>query len=427
MRFLLWRPLRYALSLLLPIALAAACVGCTAEPDRPSPPAESAPSLPSSPSSPHSPSPPSPPVETDPIRKQVEAMTLKQKVGQMIIAGVAGTEIDEETKSLIALDHVGGFILYKANIESAEQTVRLLNGLKEANGADSAPLLLGVDQEGGRVNRLPATFAAVPSSRDIAKSKDSGKARAVGEAIGETLAALGFNVNFAPVLDIDSNPANPVIGPRSFGPTAAIVSEFGIAEMLGLRSRGVIPVVKHFPGHGDTSVDSHLDLPVVDKTPEQLRRLELVPFADAIRSNAEAVMIAHILLSNIDPEHPASMSSKVIAGLLRDEMGFDGVVITDDMTMGAIVKHYDIGAAAVQSVKAGSDIVLVAHEYAQAKKALAALEKAVQTGDLDREAINRSVERILRLKASYKLDGSLAGPVDLERINTALTGAAGKP
>jgi beta-N-acetylhexosaminidase len=364
--------------------------------------------------------------ERDPLRVKIEEMPLKQKLGQMIIAGLEGTDIDEHTKSLIADDRIGGFILYKPNIESTEQTVALLNGLKEANRSNSVPLLLSVDQEGGRVNRLPSTFAAIPSSRDIGKSGSAQKARAFGESIGEQLRAFGFNMNFAPVLDVDSNPDNPVIGSRSFGSTASVVSSFGIEEMLGLRSKGVVPVVKHFPGHGDTSVDSHLELPVVDKTSEQLRKLELVPFSDAIRSNADAIMIAHILLPKIDPDSPSSMSSKVITGLLRGELGYDGIVMTDDMTMGAIVKHMDVGSAAVRSVKAGSDIILVAHEYGQVKKAIDALVQAAEAGNIPKEQIDRSVYRILSLKERYSLKDTPSGPVDVEKINAALKAAAGK-
>jgi beta-N-acetylhexosaminidase len=371
------------------------------------------------------PAPPQP-IQTDPIKDKIKAMSLEHKLGQMIVAGIDGTSVDEHARSLIADDRIGGFILYKANIDSVEQTVSLLNGLKEANRTNPAPLLLSIDQEGGRVNRLPSSFAAVPSNRDIAKSGDSKKARAVGEAIGEQLHAMGFNVNFAPVLDVDSNPKNPVIGSRSFGSTASVVREFGVEEMLGLRSKQVIPVVKHFPGHGDTSVDSHLDLPVVNKSLDQLRELELIPFSEAIRSNAEAVMIAHILLPQIDPEHPASMSSKTITELLRGEMGYDGIVITDDMTMGAIVQHYDLGAAVVQSVKAGSDIVLVAHDYQLARKALEALEQAAKSGVIPEEQIDRSVYRILSLKEQYRLADNASGPVDVKTINAVLDKATGK-
>lgn len=409
-------PLRFALLGAAMLAFASPVAGCAwrdAPSDRPSdrPPDESA----------------APPVQTDPIRERVAAMSLEEKLGQMLIVGIDGTTVTADAKRLIANDRVGGFILYKPNIESVGQTVELLNGLKRTNReqADAVPLFLSVDQEGGSVSRLPPALKAIPSSRDVAKTGDAARAEAIGGAIGEELAAFGFNVNFAPVLDVDSNPRNPVIGSRSFGPTADVVSSYGIREMHGLQAQRIIPVVKHFPGHGDTSVDSHLDLPVVDKTLDELRRLELIPFADAVRSEADAVMIAHILLPKIDPGMPASMSSRIVTGLLREELGFDGVVVTDDMTMGAITQHYDIGQAAVLAVRAGSDIVLVAHGREQAETVLAALKQAAQSGDLPAETIDRSVYRILSLKERYKLSGDPCGPVDVARLNAAIAAALG--
>ncbi|RKN75982.1 beta-N-acetylhexosaminidase [Paenibacillus ginsengarvi] len=417
------RPIRFASALLLSVLLTAGCTGAkvpsenlqgAASPQETKPPNTQ-------------PETPQKPVPEDPIQKKLGSMTLEQKLGQMVMAGVDGTKMDEQAKSLIANDFIGGFILYKPNIESTAQTATLLNELKEANRGNPAPLLLSVDQEGGKVSRMPGTLVPTPASRDIAKTGDKEKARAIGKAIGAEVRALGFNVDFAPVLDIDSNPNNPVIGNRSFGPTAAIVSSFGLQQMEGLRSERVIPVVKHFPGHGDTSVDSHLELPVVSKTLDQLRKLELVPFADAIRSDADMVMVAHILLPQLDPDHPSSMSPTVIGDLLRKEMGFGGVVITDDMTMGAILKHNDLGEAAVQSVKAGADIVLVAHEYAKAKMVIGALKQAVQSGAITADSIDRSVYRILALKERYKLSDAASGPVNEKEINDKLQKAVGSP
>lgn len=369
---------------------------------------------------------PAPHAASDPIQERLKSMSLDEKLGQLVIAGVNGTKLDTETRSLIEKDRIGGFILYKPNIESVEQTVSFLNELKEANRNNRTPLLLSVDQEGGKVSRLPPPLAALPSSRDIAKSGKPERARSIGEAIGEELRAFGFNVNYAPVLDVDSNPNNPVIASRSFGSSAAIVSSYGIEQMKGLQHKKIIPVVKHFPGHGDTSVDSHLDLPVVNKTAEQLRKLELVPFADAIRAKADSVMIAHIVLPQLDPDVPSSMSSRIITGLLRDELGFDGVVMTDDMTMGAIIKNYNLGKAAVQSFNAGSDIILVAHEYKNARQVLDALKQSVLSGETTVERIDRSVTRILTLKQRYELADEPAGPVDIEKINSAIRQAAGK-
>jgi beta-N-acetylhexosaminidase len=361
-----------------------------------------------------------PPPEQDPIEKQVKSMTLEEKIGQMIIAGVQGTELTEETKSFLSKYKVGGLILYKNNIVSQAQAVQFLNQLKEANREGKVPLFLSVDQEGGKVTRFPAEVIPTPSARDTAKSGSSDRAQQIAAATGKALRAFGFNLNYAPVLDIDSNPKNPVIADRSFGSTASVASEYGIKVMKGLQSAQAIPVIKHFPGHGDTSTDSHLELPVVDKTLEQLRSLELKPFAEAIRSGADAVMTAHILLPKLDPDHPATMSPVIINELLRKELGFNGVVITDDMTMGAIVKHFDIKKAAVQSVLAGADIVLVAHGYDQAGQVFDELVRAAKSGELSMERIDQSVARILRLKEKYKLSDEPVEAADPQKLNEAI-------
>lgn len=358
------------------------------------------------------------PTPVDPVAEAIRGMSLKQKLGQMLIAGVSGTAMDESARKLIADRHIGGFILYKANMASVGQTVELLNDLKEANrNAAGIPLFLSVDQEGGKVSRLPAEITALPASRTIAQTGKKAKARAAGSAMGEQLRAFGFNVNYAPVLDIDSNPNNPVIGSRSFGAKADIVTEYGLEQLEGLQNSGTIGVVKHFPGHGDTSVDSHLELPVVNKTLDQLQKLELLPFSAAVAGNTDAVMVAHILLPRLDPDSPATMSREIIQGLLREDMGFEGVVITDDMTMGAIVEHYALGDAVVRAVQAGSDLILVAHGYDNANAALDALEQAVESGKLNLEQIDESVYRILSLKQRYQLEDQPAGPVDVQALN----------
>ena len=224
-------------------------------------------------------------------------------------------------------------------------------------------------------------------------------------------------MDFAPVLDILSNPKNTVIGDRAFGTDPLSVAEHGIQMMKGIRDEGVIAVVKHFPGHGDTEVDSHYGLPAVTHGMERLEGFELVPFRKALDEDADAVMVAHIVVGSLDPDLPASLSGPVITGLLRDKMGFDGVVITDDMTMGAIMENFDIGDAAVQSILAGSDIILVCHGYDKQKAAMDALKKAVGTGTVDEARIDRSVARILRLKDKYEITDNTLENADVNRIN----------
>lgn len=363
---------------------------------------------------------PAPTEKPDPAAERLEAMTTGELIGQLLLVGIEGDAPSAEADALIRDLKVGGIILYKNNIGSPQNTVSLINSLKEANSGNPVPLFMSVDEEGGRVSRLPDAFGTIPSARDVGKTDDSGLALEMGGLLASRLAAAGFNMDFAPVLDVDSNPANPVIGPRSFGSDASTVSVMGAAVMNGLRQEGVIPVVKHFPGHGDTSVDSHLELPVVDKTADELAELELIPFKAAVSDQAEAVMVAHILLPEIDPDKPASLSPAVIDGMLREELGYDGVVITDDMTMGAIANHHKLGEAAVESVLAGSDIVLVAHGYDNARTVRAALEEAVDNGSLGEERLRQSVYRILALKTAYGLTDEAVPEPQTEKLAEAV-------
>lgn len=368
-------------------------------------------------------SPPSAPMPTpqnDPIRIKIASMPLEEKIGQMILAGIDGTKLDANARRMITEDKIGGIILYAANIASLEGMVSLINSLKQANAGNPAPLLISVDQEGGRVSRLPREFAPIPSSGSVGTKKDPALAEKMGKLLGRELTVAGFNMNFAPVLDINSNPANPIIGPRSFGSSPDQVTKLGIAEMKGLRSEGVIPVAKHFPGHGDTSVDSHLDLPVVDKTPEQLKKLEWVPFEAAVGERAEAVMVAHILFPKLDPDKPASLSEAIIGKLLRRSMGYNGVVMTDDLGMGAIKKHFNLADAAVSTVLAGSDMLLIAHGYENEKLVYDALLNSVKQGVIMESRIDESVYRLLSLKSKYNLQDRAIPVPDLKGLNAEI-------
>ncbi|QMV40354.1 beta-N-acetylhexosaminidase [Cohnella cholangitidis] len=371
----------------------------------PSPSAEPSPSQ-APPASPSSPSEINPSGNVD-INDIISQMTLEQKVGQMLLAGIEGKKIDSSMKKMIAEQHVGGIILYKNNFSDLAGSVRLVNELKQANNGNPAPLFISVDQEGGKVSRLPKEFEAIPNADKVGRTGDPELANEMGVLLSKELNLMGFNINFAPVLDINSNPKNPVIGSRSFGKDADLVSKMGIAVMKGLQEGGTIPVVKHFPGHGDTSVDSHLDLPIVNKSTKQLESLEWVPFRAAIENGTDAVMVAHILFPLIDPDAPASFSKIIIDEQLRGTLGFEGVVITDDMTMGAIADHYGIEEAAVKSVQAGSDILLIAHGYNTEKKVYDKLLQSVRSGQLSESRIDDSVRRILSLKRKYGLSDEL--------------------
>jgi len=356
----------------------------------------------------------------DIIKLQIEEMTLEEKIGQLVLVGMEGYEVNDNIKELIKSYHVGGVILYGKNVEDSIQLLSLINSLKDNNSSNKAPLFISVDEEGGSVSRNPNEVKKLPAARSIGMTEDNALAFESGKLLGQTVKAFGYNMNFAPVLDIDSNPLNPVIGNRSFGQTVDIVSSMGIEALKGIKSEGVIPVIKHFPGHGDTTVDSHIGLPVINHDLKRLNDFEIVPFKDAIDNGADVVMVAHILLSKIDTEYPASMSTMVIGDILRDNLGFDGVVITDDMTMGAITKNYKIGDAALKSLVAGVDILLVGHNYNSQLEVINAIKDGVDSGIISINRIDKSVYRILKLKEEYKLKDKVINDIYFEEINGSI-------
>jgi beta-N-acetylhexosaminidase len=357
----------------------------------------------------------------DAIAERVSRMTLDEKIGQMLIVGFDGYAVNDHIRAMIRNHHVGGIILYGYNVENSSQLLALINTLKRVNSVNEIPLFISVDEEGGRVSRMPAELRRLPTNETIGRRNSEDLSYRIGNVIAEELRAFGFNMNFAPVLDINSNPNNPVIGDRSFGSTPEIVSRLGVQTMIGIRLGGVIPVVKHFPGHGDTSVDSHVGLPSVNHDLNRLRNFEIIPFEQAIRNGADAVMVAHILLNRIDPANPASLSRTVITDILRNSLNFSGVVITDDMTMGAIVQNYDLSNAAVKAVNAGNDIVLVSRGYNNEVEVINALKNAVLNGTISQRRIDESVYRILRLKQKYNVNDNIISSIDINRINNRIS------
>ncbi|MFU0825613.1 beta-N-acetylhexosaminidase [Clostridium sp.] len=355
--------------------------------------------------------------QVDPIEEKINAMTLDEKIGQMFIVGIDGYDLNDNSKSLIEKYKVGGFILFKDNIKNVNQLLSLTNSLKMENSSNKIPLFLSVDEEGGKVTRMPDELKSFPTNKVIGKINDEDFSNKIGKTIASEIKSFGFNMDFAPVLDINNNPKNPVIGSRSFGSNPDVVTKLGIETMKGIQSENVISVVKHFPGHGDTSVDSHIGLPSVNNDLKRLEEFELIPFKNAIENKADAVMIAHILLPKIDEKNPSSMSKTIITDILRNNLKFNGVVITDDMTMGAITKNYDINDAAVKSIKAGSDIVLICHGYDNEIKVINSLKNAVLKGEITEERIDESVYRILKLKEKYDLKDEIIKSVDVEKIN----------
>lgn len=362
---------------------------------------------------------PEPTAASDPIWEQVRALSDEELAGQVLVVGIQGGAPGEDGAALLEEVHPGGIILFSRNVADPEQLSELTNGLKAMNAQEgNLPLFLCVDEEGGRVSRMPEQLADLPAAYDYAQA--GGDSAALGRALAAECAAFGFSVDFAPVLDVWSNPDNTVIGKRAFGTEARAVAAFGPQVAAAMAEGGVIPVGKHFPGHGDTAADSHSELPVVDKSREDLEEGELLPFRAAMEEGLPAVMVGHILLTEIDPVLPSSLSPLVVDGLLRQELGFEGVVFTDDLTMGAVAQGYSLDQAVVLSLRAGCDMALVCHGLDNARAAHGAVLAALRSGELSRERLEKSVYRILSLKAEFGVEDRPVAQPDVEGLNGQL-------
>lgn len=339
--------------------------------------------------------------EKEPIDDKINSMTLDEKIGQMIITGFNGSEYNDDMDRLINEYKVGGVILFARNIEDSNQMIDLTRALQENN--NNLPLFISIDEEGGRVSRLPDDVEKFPSAFTIGLINDQQTAYENGKEIGYTLKRLGINLDYAPVLDIYSNENNTVIGDRAFSTEESIVSTMGIATMEGIEDSDIIPVVKHFPGHGDTEVDSHYGLPIVYKTLEELRNFEFIPFVKAIESGCDVIMVSHIILNEVDSINPASLSKIVISDLLRKDLEFDKVVITDDMSMGAITSIMSIEEACIKSIEVGCDILLLGNAYEEIEQVINSIKLKLYNGEISEEQINKSVKRILELKKKYNM------------------------
>lgn len=324
----------------------------------------------------------------------VEGMTLEEKVGQLIHVGVPGKSMSASIEREFEQFKPGGVILFAINMGPDLQLRSFNKALNDKSiEVSGIPLLISVDQEGGRVVRVTESTLQFPGAMATGQTDNAQLAYESAIVTGNELKAIGFNTIFAPTLDINNNPANPVINTRSFGSTKNRVTEMGLAYAKGLSDSNTLGTIKHFPGHGDTNVDSHHDLPVIKKSISQLKEFELVPFEKAIRAGAEGVMTTHILFPEIDSRHPATLSEKIINDLLRNDYGFDGLVFTDAMEMKAIADRYPQGRAAVLAIKAGVDVILLTAQTDNTRKSYFAILKAVQSGEITEQRIELSVKR----------------------------------
>ena len=331
--------------------------------------------------------------------------SLRRDIGQLLIGSFPGTTISPELRSLTREFPLGGVILFSRNVEAPEQVAELSHGAQAL--ADELPVWVSVDQEGGRVARLRAPFTEWPPMAVLGRCGDAALATRFAAALAAELRAVGVTLDYAPVLDIHTNPKNPVIGDRAFSEKAEDVARIGVAVIRGLQDNGVAACGKHFPGHGDTSVDSHLDLPLVEHPPDRIRRVEFVPFREAVKAEVAFMMTAHVLIPSLDEEKPATLSPRVVQALLREELGYRGVILSDDLEMKAVAKTWSVPDSAVQAIAAGCDGVLVCSGDVEVQAAtLEALVHAVEDGRIPYKRFEDALTRQRRAKERF-----LAAPV----------------
>jgi len=355
---------------------------------------------------------PQPPIEAGGLHRQNErieallaTLTLRQKIGQRFMTGFPGKRVGERSLKLVREGYVGGLLLTRGNIQNRSQIRELTAALQDAARENSPAigLFIAIDQEGGRVSRLDldnVTRFAAPYY--WTEYRDPWYVESIAYIAGREALALGCNMNFAPVLDLYALPDDSVIGDRSMGPNPFQVGEQGVFYLYGARRAGIAAVVKHFPGHGRTNVDSHRQLPVVEADEGELWKRDLIPFQLAIDHDVEAVMTAHLLLPRLDPDYPVTLSESILRGLLRGRLGFDGVVVTDDIEMGALRNSYSPVAILEHSIRAGVDLVLGTGGL-DTLELIREVEALVEKGILSEELIDEGVRRILRLKLRYGL------------------------
>jgi beta-N-acetylhexosaminidase len=331
---------------------------------------------------------------------------LEKQAASLFTVGFYGKTVTDDLRGLLARG-VGGVIYFARNVGAPAEVLELNREIKQVA---ARPLVLAVDQEGGQVARLRQGFTELPPMRAVGAAGSASLARELGGLIGRELRAVGFDMNYAPVLDIDTNPANPIIAARSFGRTPELVTELGLALAAGLQGAGVAACGKHFPGHGDTSQDSHLELPRLPHAMERLERVELAPFRAAAQAGIASFMTAHVIFEAVDAKYPATMSRAVLTGILREKLGYDGMVVTDDVEMKAIADNYGVEEAVLLGLAAGVDHFLCCHTAELAHRAIDAIVHAVESGKLSQAIIDSAARRFGSVRARFAQPiGSAAG------------------
>ena len=345
-------------------------------------------------------------------------LTLEEKIGQMVMLGMDTNYITENMKTMITEYKIGGVLLYRKKSTTYQDMLKLIADLKELNKNNKVPLFIAIDQEGGRVNRFPNEIENLPPASKLAASND---VSIVTKSTKITSKSLGFNLNFAPVLDIQRFDDNHAIGNRCYGKNKADVVKFAISAMKEFQKQGIVPVVKHFPGHGTTNIDSHFFLPITNSKMQDLENEDVFPFLQAIKDGADALLVSHILLRKEAGIFPSSLSRKIIVKYLRKKYRFRGLIITDSLKMSAIKLIYGQARSVKRAFYVGNDIILFRFNPKTEKKALDKVLKATKNGKIRERQINRSVNRILKIKEKYNIsDETMPDKINIEKVNVEI-------
>lgn len=350
----------------------------------------------------------------------IEELTLEEKIGQLFMIELEEGKITNKTIEMIQKYKIGGFILYSKDYQNYEEMLEIVNQLKEINKENKIPLWIAIDQEGGRVNRMPREITPLKNAFEIAKTKDIELVRKSGEIIGKMLKQTGINMNFAPVLDIKRFKDIHAIGNRCYGENAQEVETYGIEVMKEIQKQGVVSVIKHFPGHGRTKKDSHFFLPTITTKQEELQKTDMHVFQSAIEQGADAIMVGHIKIKDIDKKYPATLSKKILYEKLRMEWDYKGLITTDDIKMFAIRKRYSMIKAVQYAVLAGNNMILLGLPYQKIIKLMQKVDDKVSKLKIPIGYLNKSIATTLEMKKKYELIDQKSRGIDIKQINNEI-------
>lgn len=344
---------------------------------------------------------------------------VRRRIGQLLIAGFNGLVLPQELRSIAREFGLGGVILFARNVDDPEQVAEV--AFDASRLTPDLPPWVSVDQEGGRVARLKSPFTEWPPMATLGRAGDAALAERFARALAAELKAVGITLDYAPVLDVHTNPKNPVIGDRALSETAREVARLGSVIVQTLQAEGIAACGKHFPGHGDTSTDSHHELPLVEHPPDRLHETEFVPFTAAIEAGVATIMTAHVLVPALDEKRPATLSSRIVTDVLRRELRFDGIILSDDLEMKAVADEYPVPRSAVMAIEAGCDGVLICSgDHAAQVAALESLIHAVEDGTIPETRLDDALKRQLKAKERFLASGVGARPLSGKALRSAL-------